>query len=60
MQRYILSQYLGGGHVAEPELDYLSNIVKVFNDLFGSIEWKDGDKNQESHYRGDTAESSGR
>jgi len=34
----------GGGHVREPELDYLSNIVKAFNDLFGSIEWKDGDK----------------
>ncbi|KAF5089930.1 SWI2/SNF2 ATPase [anaerobic digester metagenome] len=34
----------GGGHVREPELDYLSNIVKAFNDLFGSIEWKDRDK----------------
>ncbi|KAF5083803.1 SWI2/SNF2 ATPase [anaerobic digester metagenome] len=34
----------GGGHVREPELDYLSNIVRAFNDLFGSIEWKDGDK----------------
>jgi type I restriction enzyme R subunit len=28
----------------EPELDLLSNIVKVFNDQFGTIEWKDVDK----------------
>lgn len=36
---------LGGvGGRPEPELDYLSNIVKTFNDQFGSIEWKDGDK----------------
>jgi type I restriction enzyme R subunit len=34
----------GGGGKPEPELDYLSNIVKAFNDQFGSIEWKDGDK----------------
>lgn len=33
-----------GGRKAEPELDRLSNILKTFNDLFGSIEWKDGDK----------------
>lgn len=33
-----------GGRKAEPELDHLSNILKTFNDLFGSIEWKDGDK----------------
>ncbi len=34
----------GGGRKAEPELDVLSNIVRSFNELFGSIEWKDGDK----------------
>jgi type I restriction enzyme, R subunit len=33
-----------GGRKAEQELDHLSNILKTFNDLFGSIEWKDGDK----------------
>jgi len=37
----------GGGHVPEPELDLLSNIVRAFNDLFGDIEWKDGDKIRE-------------
>jgi len=34
----------GGGGKPEPELDYLSNIVKAFNDQFGSIEWNDEDK----------------
>jgi type I restriction enzyme R subunit len=34
----------GGGWIAEPELDKLSNIIKAFNDLFGSIDWKDADK----------------
>lgn len=34
----------GGGRKREPELDKLSNILKTFNDLFGNIEWKDGDK----------------
>ncbi|MFI0434995.1 MAG: type I restriction endonuclease subunit R [Parachlamydiaceae bacterium] len=33
-----------GGRKADAELDHLSNILKTFNDLFGSIEWKDGDK----------------
>jgi type I restriction enzyme, R subunit len=33
-----------GGHKPEPELDRLSNIVKAFNDQFGDIEWKDGNK----------------
>jgi type I restriction enzyme, R subunit len=28
----------------ETELDRLSNILKVFNDLFGNIDWKDPDK----------------
>ena len=34
----------GGGRKAEPELDHLSNIIKAFNDQFGSIDWKDADK----------------
>ena len=34
----------GIGQKPEPELDRLSNIVKAFNDQFGDIEWKDGDK----------------
>ena len=34
----------GGGHAPEPELDRLSNIVKAFNELFGNIDWKDGNK----------------
>jgi type I restriction enzyme, R subunit len=34
----------GGGRKPEPELDLLSNIIKTFNDQFGNIDWKDGDK----------------
>jgi type I restriction enzyme R subunit len=34
----------GGGYKPEPELDQLSNIIKAFNDQFGSIDWKDADK----------------
>jgi type I restriction enzyme R subunit len=34
----------GGGRKSEPELDQLSNILKTFNDQFGNIDWKDGDK----------------
>ncbi|MCX5718484.1 MAG: type I restriction endonuclease subunit R, partial [Nitrospirae bacterium] len=34
----------GGGNMAEPELDRLSNIIKAFNDQFGNIDWKDADK----------------
>ena len=34
----------GGGRKPEPEMDRLSNIIREFNDLFGDIEWKDGDK----------------
>lgn len=33
-----------GGHKPEPELDLLSTIIKEFNDQFGNIGWKDGDK----------------
>jgi type I restriction enzyme R subunit len=34
----------GGGRTPEPEVDRLSNILKTFNDQFGSIDWKDADK----------------
>ena len=34
----------GGGRKPEPEMDYLSNIVKTFNDQFGNIDWKDQDR----------------
>jgi len=33
-----------GGRVAEPQLDYLSNIIKSFNDRFGNIDWEDSDR----------------
>ena len=34
----------GGGYRPEPELDRLSNILKVFNDQFGNIRWTDADR----------------
>jgi len=34
----------GGGRKPEPELDRLSNILKVFNDQFGNIQWTDTDR----------------
>jgi type I restriction enzyme R subunit len=34
----------GGGGATEPELDFLSNIVREFNEYFGNIEWHDGEK----------------
>jgi type I restriction enzyme R subunit len=34
----------GDGHKREPELDRLSNILKVFNDQFGNIPWTDADR----------------
>jgi type I restriction enzyme, R subunit len=34
----------GGGGVAEPELDRLSNILAAFNDQFGNIAWTDADR----------------
>ena len=34
----------GAWHVAEAEVDYLSNILKAFNDQFGNIPWKDADR----------------
>lgn len=33
----------GGGGGSTPEIDKLSNIIRAFNDMFGNIEWKDGD-----------------
>ena len=33
-----------GGRRPEPELDRLSNILMVFNDQFGNIDWKDEDR----------------
>ena len=33
-----------GGHLPEPELDLLSNILMAFNEQFGNIDWKDADK----------------
>ena len=33
-----------GGQSTEPDLDRLSNIISQFNDLFGGIEWEDGDR----------------
>jgi len=37
----------GGGHMPEPELDRLSNIIKVFNEYFGDIPWEDSDRVRE-------------
>ncbi len=37
----------GGGIRPEPEIDRLSNIIKTFNEQFGNIAWKDGDKIRE-------------
>ena len=34
----------GGGHLAEPEVKRLSDIVKQFNDHFGDIVWQDADR----------------
>jgi type I restriction enzyme, R subunit len=34
----------GGGHLPEPELDHLSNIIRAFNDHFGNIPWADADR----------------
>lgn len=33
-----------GGGGGSPDIDKLSNIINAFNDMFGNIEWKDGDK----------------
>jgi type I restriction enzyme R subunit len=34
----------GGGHRPDPELDRLSNIIRSFNEQFGSIPWSDQDR----------------
>ena len=34
----------GGGHRPDPEMDLLSNIVRVFNEHFGNIPWEDADR----------------
>ena len=36
-----------GGHLTEPELDRLSNIIRAFNDHFGDIQWEDADRVQQ-------------
>ena len=36
----------GVGYRPEPELDHLSNIIKIFNDHFGGIDWEDADRVQ--------------
>ena len=36
-----------GRHMPDPELDRLSNILKVFNDHFGDIPWEDADRVRE-------------
>ena len=33
-----------GGKMNEPELDRLSNILRMFNEQFGNVDWKDMDK----------------
>jgi len=33
----------GIGYTREPELEFLTNIIHTFNDLFGNIDWKDAD-----------------
>jgi len=35
---------IGSSYIAEPEMDYLTNILNAFNDQFGNIDWKDEDK----------------
>ena len=42
----------GGGHKPEPELDRLSNILKIFNDQFGNIPWTDADRVAQADHRG--------
>lgn len=34
----------GGGYIPEPEMDFLSNILGEFNNLFGNIKWEDKDR----------------
>lgn len=46
----------GGGRVAEPELDYLSNIIKSFNDRFGNIEWEGHRPHPQGDHPGDSCQ----
>ncbi len=34
----------GGGGLAEPEMDLLSNILREFNERFGGLDWEDSDR----------------
>jgi type I restriction enzyme R subunit len=34
----------GGGKMPEPDLERLSNIIRLFNEQWGNIDWKDKDK----------------
>lgn len=34
------------GHIVEPEMDPLSQIISEFNDMFGNIQWNDADNVQ--------------
>ena len=34
----------GGAHRPDPDLDLLSNIIRVFNEHFGNIPWEDADR----------------
>lgn len=35
------------GHIVEPEMDPLSQIISEFNDMFGNIQWNDADNVQQ-------------
>jgi type I restriction enzyme, R subunit len=35
---------VGGGRIPEPEIDFLSNILRNFNDQFGNVVWTDSDR----------------
>lgn len=39
------------GHIVEPEMDPLSQIISEFNDMFGNIQWNDADNVQQQLLR---------
>lgn len=39
------------GHIVEPEMDPLSQIISEFNDMFGNIQWNDADNVQKQILR---------
>ena len=41
----------GGDQKPEPEMDRLSNIIRQFNERWGSIEWKDRDKVESAMFK---------